>query len=102
MTHDEITGNAILSKAELKDGCYYVGRCRNASVARWNASEEVFYHWREKFGRIYIQTIKHPDDDPVGDGPKFDVFFPIREHETPKFIIPSQEAATYDGDYQYL
>ena len=32
MTHDEITGNAILSKAELKDGCYYIGRCRNASV----------------------------------------------------------------------
>lgn len=58
-----------MDKSELKHGAYYFGRCRNACVARWNAEEQQFYHWRTKFGSRFVETIKHPDDDRV-----FDVF----------------------------
>ena len=61
---DELTHRRLLPKSALHDGAYYVGRCRNASVARWNARQQCFYHWREKFGRIYIEKIKHPVDEP--------------------------------------
>jgi len=57
-------------------GGYYKGRCRNATVARWNAEEQCFYHWREKFGRIYIETIKYPTDE---QEPWWDVFDVVEE-----------------------
>ena len=43
-THDEFTGRPILPKDQLKHGRYYKGRCRNATVARWYANEQQFYH----------------------------------------------------------
>lgn len=92
-THDENTGKLLLTKAQLEDGAYYVGRCRNASVARWNAEEGKFYHWREKFTRIYIETIKHPVDEL-----QFDVFRPLRLIEHPKFLIPFDEHAEFGTD----
>ena len=49
-THDEFTGRQILLKDRLVHGRYYKGRCRNATVARWNADEDRFYHWRESSG----------------------------------------------------
>src|SRR5947207_4232212 len=70
-THDEFTGCPILAKNQLKHGRYYKGRCRNATVARWNAAEQYFYHWRKKFDRIYIETIKYPTDE---EEPWWDVF----------------------------
>src|ERR1700730_14183694 len=48
-THDEFTGRPILPRDQLNHERYYKGRCRNATVARWNAEEQRFYHWREKF-----------------------------------------------------
>ncbi len=66
----KLSGNRTaepLPKARLKAGAYYVGICRNATVARWNG--QVFYHWRQKFGVQFIETIKHREDDDV-----FDVF----------------------------
>src|ERR1700732_3154860 len=59
-THDEYTGRPVLAKEHLRDGAYYKGRCRNATVARWNAGEQCFYHWRERFEDVYIETIKYP------------------------------------------
>lgn len=58
-----------IPKAELVHGAYYVGRCRNATIARWNAETQQFYHWRTKFGMKFVETIKAPEDDQV-----FDVF----------------------------
>jgi uncharacterized protein (DUF433 family) len=57
---DEITGRPILPKDQLVDSRYYKGRCRNATIARWNASSGCFFHWREKFGNVYIETIRYP------------------------------------------
>ena len=57
-----------IAKADLVHGAYYQGRCRNATIARWNADDEQFYHWRYKFG-WFVDTICHPEDEQ-----DFDVF----------------------------
>src|ERR1035438_7975882 len=87
---DELTHRRLLPKSALHDGDYYVGRCRNASVARWNARQQCFYHWREKFGRIYIEKIKHPVDES-----EFDVFRVLEELADPKVEIPFDEDAPF-------
>lgn len=61
----------MLNKNELEHGKYYNGKCRNANIARWNGDEGVFYHWRTKFESVFIETIKHPEDDDI-----YDVFIP--------------------------
>lgn len=91
-THDEDTGRLLLTKGLLVHGAYYVGRCRNATVARWNAEKQCFYHWQENFGALVTETIKHPIDDEV-----FDVFRPYRLLETPEFEIPFDDTP-FQGD----
>ena len=96
-THDEITGRPILPKDQLKHGRFYKGRCRNSTVARWNAEENCFYHWREKFGNIFIETIKYPTDETE---PWWDVFDVVEELPKPKFEIPFSRDATFSGHRQ--
>lgn len=57
-----------IAKADLVHGAYYQGRCRNATIARWNAETQRFVHWRYKFG-WFVDTICHPEDEQ-----DFDVF----------------------------
>ena len=95
--HDEKTGRAILPKTSLVDGVYYVGRCRNATVARWSATRECFFHWRQKFDHIFVEEIKHPIDDD-----HFDVFRVVRELSDPKFEIPLDTKATFAGRVEDL
>lgn len=64
----------LLMKVDLKDGHYYLGRSRNASVARWDAARERFTYMRVKFLSVYPEDICHPEDD---DG--YDLFFPLKE-----------------------
>jgi hypothetical protein len=59
----------MIPKQDLKHGHYYKGTCRNAAIARWNGEEELFYHFRVKFGTTFIETINCPEDDD-----KYDVF----------------------------
>jgi hypothetical protein len=61
-----------IPKKMLTHGEYYAGTCRNACIARWNADEQCFWHWRTKFGNTFLEKIKHPEDEP-----KYDVFFPV-------------------------
>lgn len=51
-----------MKKTEMEHGKYYRGRCRNATVARWNGEEGRFYHFRRKFGFTYVECINHEDD----------------------------------------
>jgi hypothetical protein len=95
--YDEWTHRRLLPKAALRDGAYYVGRCRNASVARWNDRQQCFYHWRGKLGRIYIKKIKHPVDEA-----EFDVFRVLEELTDPKFEIPFNVRARFRGDQASL
>lgn len=99
MTHDEYTTRPIFPKDQLQHGVYYVGRCRNASVARWNADRQCFFHWREKFGVVFLEAIKHPDDES-----HFDVFRVLRALPDPPFDIPldSLEIANFMGDPEVL
>jgi len=94
---DELTHRRLVPKSVLRDGAYYIGRCRNACVARWHATEQCFYHWREKFGRVFIEKIKHPVDEP-----EFDVFRVLEELADPKFEIPFDDGATFTGDPEAL
>ncbi len=98
-THDDWSGRPILPKDQLKHGLYYKGRCRNATIARWNAEENVFYHWRKKFDRIYIQTIKYPTDE---DEPWWDIFFVVEDLPNPKFEIPFDAEAAFTGNLDDL
>ena len=94
-THDEFTGRPILPKDQLRHGAVYKGRCRNACLARWNDEQHCFYHWREKFEHIYIETIKYPTDEVE---PWWDVFDVVEELPNPKIEIPFDESAEYHGN----
>lgn len=72
-----------IAKAELEHGAYYVGRCRNASEARWDANKNRFVHWRTKFGHRYLEEICHPEDDK-----HFDVFVVEKKTEIIAEDIP--------------
>ena len=95
--HDERTGRALISKEQLIDGTYYVGRCRNATIARWSASNDCFYHWRIKFEQVFIEEIKHPVDESY-----FDVFRPVRVLTESKVEIPIDVHARFEGNIEDL
>ena len=71
-----------IAKADLVHGEYYRGRCRNASIARWNAERQRFVHWRTKWGDTFTEEICHPDDEQ-----HFDVFV-VEAHCEPEKEIP--------------
>jgi hypothetical protein len=98
-THDEITGRRILAKVQLRHGEIYKGRCRNATIARWNGEEQCFYHWREKFGRIYIETIRYPTDEKE---PWWDVFDVVELLPVCRFEIPFDQEAVFAGNQDDL
>ena len=95
--HDELTGREVLPKTVLVDGAYYVGRCRNATIARWSRALNRFFHWRVKFDRIYVEKIKHPVDEEC-----FDVFRVVRALTDPKFEIPFDVDAAFKGSVEDL
>lgn len=71
----------MLSKAELITGEYYLGRCRNALLARWNGNQ--FIYMRSKFGETYPEAIDHEEDF---NG--FDCFHPSALVSKPDYEIP--------------
>jgi len=93
--HDPISGRKIFPKQALRDGAYYVGRCRNATIARWCGSQNQFFHWREKFGNIFVETIKYPTDETHCF---WDVFNPVAELPSPPFAIPFDLQAVFQGN----
>lgn len=79
----------MLPKGVLVHGAYYDGLCRNATVARWHARIGRFVHWRLKFGRTFLETIAHPEDDR-----HFDVFRPLARMEPHGPLIPDDQFET--------
>jgi hypothetical protein len=69
----DLDPSQYIPKEKLEHGAYYFGKCRNADIARWNATENQFYYWREKFRTRFVETIKYPTDDPT-----FDIFYPFK------------------------
>lgn len=72
-----------IKKEDLKHGHYYKGRCRNATVARWNAEKGCFIHWRTKYTFKFLEEIKCPEDEQY-----YDVFVTEYELETVEEEIP--------------
>jgi len=73
---EEYYASGIIRKEELKDNSFYLGICRNATVAVWNASKGEFYYLRRKFNDTFSEPINHLADD---NG--YDLFVPIKELE---------------------
>lgn len=62
----------MIPKNQLAHGKWYVGYCRNASKAWWNAEQQVFSYKRVKWSYEYWEDIPHPEDD---EG--YDIFVPV-------------------------
>ena len=80
-----------IPKRFLEHGHYYAGMCRNASLARWDATTQQFFHWRVKFGNRFIESIKCFEDDE-----RYDVFLPfvdITEDFNSPIALPGEEGA---------
>lgn len=58
-----------IAKKDLVDGMYYLGRCRNANIARWNALTSKFVYQCYKFGETFLEEICHSKDEQ-----RYDVF----------------------------
>jgi hypothetical protein len=69
-----------IPKGLLKDGAYYLGDHRNATVALWCAEKNRFEYWRTKFTARYIDDCNHFEDD---DG--YALFVPIKEATQEQF-----------------
>ena len=83
--------NGLLRKDALVHGAYYEGTCRNARVARWHARAQCFVHWRVKCGFRFLETIKHPADEP-----HFDVFMVCAHLAEPGAeVIPDEDFEAY-------
>lgn len=70
--YNELYEKGIIRKDDLIKNCYYMGDCRNTTVALWNGFE--FVYMRTKFKTEFVETIKHIEDD---NG--FDLFLPFKE-----------------------
>jgi hypothetical protein len=75
--------DGAIPKSDLVHGRYYYGRCRNASIARWDGIKEIFIHWRQKFGDVFLEEIKCREDEL-----HFDVFDPFAEFEFDHSVKP--------------
>lgn len=96
---EEAYSEGMLRPEELEDGKYYLGDCRNSTIACWSARHQTFAYNRRKFGTTYTEEIEHPVHD---DG--FDLFVPIAQwNPEPSEIIEadffSQKSARKGIDF---
>jgi hypothetical protein len=73
----------MIAKSELVHGFYYLGYCRNARIARWNAERNVFIYRRNIAGNTILEEINHPEDTN-----EHDVFVPELLCDAPTKSIP--------------
>ncbi len=64
----------MINKLNLKEGSYYMGTCRNTSIAKWYKGKFIFINF--EFGNPYVETV-----DYYGDvkNQSTDGFIPISE-----------------------
>lgn len=88
-----------IPREQLEHGAYYWGRCRNANIARWNATTQKFTYWRIKFGHLFREEISAPESEQ-----HFDVFVAdrkINEHQGVRWI-PFDEDVTITRDIELM
>lgn len=81
--------NGFIPQADLEDGEYYLGYCRNAEWSYWDGAKQKFYYIRSKFGNEFIEEIECMEND---NG--FDVFVPYE-----KYVPSEQERAEFEEMY---
>ena len=74
-----------ITKNKLEHLSYYIGICRNSSVAQWNEKENKFLYMRNKMGNYFVDKINHPEDD---DG--YDLFIPLKKVNSPYSLLPKE------------
>jgi hypothetical protein len=74
----------MIAKDQLKHGAYYAGTSKTVNIARWNASQGLFYGKREK-GSI-VDFFTHPQDSVTLSAS--DTFTPEREIVNAPVRIP--------------
>jgi len=71
---DSYLNAGMVPMKDLEEG-YYLGKCRNTTVAFWNPSRNEFQHTRTKWGHRYVENIPHLEEPNYS----FDLFIPIRK-----------------------
>lgn len=61
----------IIPVEKLIDGEFYVGHCRNSSLAVWNKEKKCFIYLRHKFGSAFLEEIDCIESETV-----YDMFLP--------------------------
>ncbi len=61
----------MIAKTDLEHNKFYIGECRNAKLARWDADKQKFIYLRYKCGFEFMEEICHPNDEKI-----YDVFIP--------------------------
>ena len=61
-----------IKKEDLEEWAYYIGYCRNASIAMWANSK--WHYLREKFGSIFDDRV-----EAIEDFEGFDIFVPVKK-----------------------
>lgn len=81
-----------LLKSRLVKEAYYIGVCRNANIARWDG--EKFWYWRVKWGRRFMEDIRHREDDAVFD--VFDAWARVRPDEVTEIPLRPSERRSHE------
>jgi len=72
-----------IPKKDLIDNQVYIGKHRRCTIAKWNAKDNHFEYWRNKFGGWFHDTCNHFEDD---NG--YALFVPIKLGTEEDFKIP--------------
>lgn len=72
-----------IPKKDLIDNQVYIGNHRRCTIARWNAKDNVFEYWRNKFGAWFYDNCNHFEDD---NG--YALFVPIKLGAKEDFKMP--------------
>jgi hypothetical protein len=63
-----------LEKKDLEDQEYYLGLCRNAEVALWDAKNNCFWYMKDEYSVHFKESIKYLTDENY-----YDVFVPFEK-----------------------
>lgn len=93
--HPTLAQKYHIPKAELVDGAWYEGRCRNSQQARWDGRKQRFEYIRTKFGHKFLEEISVPEDEVY-----YDTFYAKKRIEESEVTEPiTKKAMTLDGKF---
>lgn len=64
----------VIRAKDLEHGKYYIGKCRNNHIGRWNAETKEMWYQNFGFGNYYPDKVNYLDDD---NG--YDLFIALKE-----------------------